>query len=147
MPIRPTIIGSISRPETAAEVPEDICRNVGTNAMAANMPRPSVKPIAVALTKTRFLNSDSGMIGSSARASAITNSTTAASRPRPQPQVSMAPQPWFFDPPKSVKKIRQVVAIESSSTPRMSIFLVDFLFGQGQREPGDDERARCRSGC
>ena len=29
MPMRPTIMGSISRPDSAAEVPEDICRKVG----------------------------------------------------------------------------------------------------------------------
>lgn len=67
--MRPTIMGSISSPDSAAEVPEDICRNVGTKAMAANMPRPRVKPMAVAFTKIRFLNRLRGMMGSSARRS------------------------------------------------------------------------------
>ena len=40
VPISPTIIGSISRPETAAEVPEDICRNVGTNAKRGEHAKP-----------------------------------------------------------------------------------------------------------
>ena len=39
----PATIGSISRPESAAERPELICRNVGTKAIAENMPRPTTR--------------------------------------------------------------------------------------------------------
>ena len=130
VPIRPTIMGSISSPDSAAEVPEDICRNVGTKAMAANMPRPRVKPMAVALTKIRLRNRLSGMIGSSARRSTMTKAAAATSRPAPKAQVRGESQPSSFLPPKSVKKIRQVVATESSSTPRMSIRFSAFLFGR-----------------
>ena len=72
VPMSPTIMGSISKPDAAAEVPDDICRNVGTNPIAANIPRPMVRPIAVALTKIGLRNSDSGMIGSFAFASTST---------------------------------------------------------------------------
>ena len=44
----------------------------GTKPIAANMPRPRVRPIAVALTKIGLRNRLSGMIGSFARASART---------------------------------------------------------------------------
>ena len=39
------------------------------NAIAENMPRPTARPSAVATTKVRLPNSDSGMIGSAARSS------------------------------------------------------------------------------
>ena len=97
--------------------------------IAANMPRPSVRPMAVALMKIGLRNSESGMIGSFARDSASTNRTTATTRPAPNSQVSGAPQPWFLSPPKSVKKMRQVVAAESSTTPARSMGFVAFLFG------------------
>lgn len=93
VPSSPTIIGSISKPDSAAEVPDDIWRNVGTKPIAANMPMPRVSPIAVALTKIGLRNSDSGMIGSFARDSTKTNSAAATSRPRPQPQVTIESQP------------------------------------------------------
>ena len=38
VPIRPAIIGSIRSPDSAAEVPEDICRKVGTKAIAVENP-------------------------------------------------------------------------------------------------------------
>ncbi len=64
VPMSPTIIGIISSPDSAADVPEDICRNVGTKPIAANIPIPSTSPIAVALTKIGLRNRLSGMIGS-----------------------------------------------------------------------------------
>ena len=91
---RVTNSGSSNRPETAAEAPDDICRKVGTNAMAENMPMPSTKPTAVASTNTLLRKNDSGMIGSSARDSTSTNSDAAITTPAPQSQVSGAPQPW-----------------------------------------------------
>src|SRR4051812_45210879 len=93
VPIRPAIIGSISSPETAAEVPADICRNVGMNASAANMPMPRVKPMAVLLMKIGLRNRLSGMIGSSARRSASTKAQAASSRPAPKSQVTGEAQP------------------------------------------------------
>ncbi len=83
-----------------------------------------MKPIAVLLTKTRFLKSDSGMIGSSARFSATMNPATAATSPTPKARVSGEVQPWSALPPKSVKKIMHVVATDSSTTPARSIFFV-----------------------
>ncbi|MGW6659538.1 hypothetical protein [Rhodococcus sp. NPDC055024] len=126
---RPAIIDSISRPDAAAEVPADICRNVGTNPIAANIPRPRARPIAVAFTKTRLRNSSRGMIGSSARVSVITNATVASSIPRAHPHVCADRQPCALSPPKSAKKIRQVVAMERKSTPSTSMGLVAFLVG------------------
>src|SRR6478609_7439991 len=67
VPMTPTIIGSMRRPDAAADVPDDICRNVGTKPSAANMPMPIAMPIAVALMKIGLRNIDSGMIGSAAR--------------------------------------------------------------------------------
>ena len=117
VPIRPTIIGSINSPDSAAEVPEDICKNVGTKANAANMPIPSTKPMAVEFKKIGFLNSDSGMMGSSARDSVKMNSATEAIKPAPQVHVVREVHPSAL-PPKSVKKIKQVVAMERNTTPR-----------------------------
>jgi len=71
VPISPAIMGTISSPDSAAEVPEDICRNVGTNPIAANIPMPSVSPIAVALRNAGLRNRWSGVMGSSAGAAAI----------------------------------------------------------------------------
>src|SRR3954471_22615859 len=72
----PATIGSSSRPELAADRPELICRNVGMKAIAENMPSPTAAPRAVATTKVRLPNSDSGMIGSTARRSTATNAHT-----------------------------------------------------------------------
>jgi hypothetical protein len=94
VPIRPAIIGSISSPETAAEVPEDICRNVGMNASAANMPMPRVKPMAVLLMKIRLLEQaqrDDGILGP-AFGHAQTRQRPAAGRRRTS-QVSGESQP------------------------------------------------------
>ncbi len=129
VPIRPTIMGIISRPDAAAEVPDDICRNVGTNPIAANMPSPRVRPIAVAFTNTGLRNRLSGMIGSSALASAMMKPVTAASSPTPHAHVAGELQPKSLSPPKSVKKIRHVVAADRKITPRMSIRFVAFLLG------------------
>ncbi|OUD92217.1 hypothetical protein CMMCAS05_08235 [Clavibacter michiganensis subsp. michiganensis] len=93
MPMRPTIIGRSRSPETAAEVPVDICRNVGTKPMAANIPMPSARPMAVAFTKTGFRKRLSGITGSSARDSVNTNSDAATTSPRPHAQVASDPQP------------------------------------------------------
>ena len=122
-------MGSISSPDSAAEVPEDICRNVGTKAIAENMPRPRVNPMAVALTKIRLRNRLSGMMGSSARRSTITKAAADRTMPAPKAQVRGESQPSSFLPPKSVKKMRQVVAADSSTTPRMSIRFSAFLLG------------------
>ena len=130
VPISPTIMGTMSSPDSAAEVPEDICRNVGTNAMAANIPSPRVRPIAVALTNTGLRNRPRGMIGSSARVSFQTNSAVATTMPPAQAQVAAAPQPCSALPPNSVKKMRQVVATDSSSTPATSILRVARLCGR-----------------
>ena len=70
------------------------------------------------------------MIGSSARRSTMTNAAAASTSPAPNAHVSGESQPSSFLPPKSVKKIRHVVAAESSSTPRMSIRFSAFLFGR-----------------
>ncbi len=81
----PTIIGSMRNPDSVTPAPVDICRNVGRNASAENMPMPSTRPISVAMVKVRFLNRCSGSSGSSARFStrtnATTDTTTAATRP------------------------------------------------------------------
>ena len=93
----PPVIGSISRPELAADSPELICRNVGMKAIAENMPRPTARPSAVATTKVRLRNSDIGMIGSTARRSITTkaiaettNSGEHRERPRRAPAVAAA---------------------------------------------------------
>ena len=123
-------MGSMRSPEVAADVPEDICRNVGTNPIAANIPSPSMSPMAVALTNTGLRKSPSGMMGSAARRSTTTNRTAATIRPAPHAHVETAPQPCAALPPKSVKKIRQVVADDRSTTPSTSTGCVAFLFGR-----------------
>ncbi|MNJ04497.1 hypothetical protein D3C73_1652910 [compost metagenome] len=50
--------------------------------------------------------------------------------PAPNAHVRGESQPSSFLPPKSVKKMRQVVAAERNRTPRMSIFFSAFLFGR-----------------
>ncbi len=85
--------------------------------------------MAVEFTKMRFLNRLNGMMGSSARRSTRTKAVAASTSPAPKAHVSGESQPSSFLPPKSVKKIRHVVAAESSSTPRMSIRFSAFLFG------------------
>ena len=82
----PAVIGSISRPEFAADSPELICRNVGMKAIAENMPRPTAMPSAVATTKVRLRNSDIGMIGSTARRSTSTKATTETTKAAEQRQ-------------------------------------------------------------
>ena len=84
----PTIIGSMRKPDSVTPAPVDICRNVGRNARAANMPMPRMKPMTVAMVNVRFLNRRSGSNGSLARSSTTMNSaiatsvpTTSASRP------------------------------------------------------------------
>ncbi len=125
----PTIIGMSSSPETAADVPDAICRNVGRKPIAANIPMPSTIPIAEALMKIGLRNRLSGMIGSSARASVMTKAAPARSIPAPHAQVAPEPQPKSSLPPKSVKKMRHVVVIDRNSTPSRSMRFVAFLVG------------------
>src|SRR6478735_442715 len=129
VPITPTIIGSMRRPDAAADVPDDICRNVGTKPRAANIPMPIAMPIAVALMKIGLRNIDSGMIGSAARDSVKMNNPAAATRPAPHAQVAPESQPKSADPPKSVKKMRHVVAADRNTTPSQSMGFSAFLFG------------------
>src|ERR671921_690180 len=133
---RPAIIGSISRPELAAEVPEAICRNVGMKAMAENMPRPIAAPSAVATTKVGLPNRDSGMIGCTARCSTSTKASTetakAAIRARVQPSV----QPR--SPPKSVKKTSEVVPAEALVVGQVA---ADQRAGDGGQAEDRAERA------
>ena len=145
MSIRPAIIGSMSRPDAAAEVPVDICRKVGMNARAANMHMPRKNPIAVATMKMRFVNRESGMMGSLALDSISTKTSPARSAPAPHIQVSIACQPWLSDPPKSVKKIRHVVVIERKMTPRTSIRFSGRCEGR-RRKTTATSRARTPSG-
>src|SRR6478609_6990257 len=129
VPMTPTIIGSMSRPDAAADVPDDICRNVGTKPRAANMPIPIAMPMAVALMKIGLRNIDSGMIGSAARDSVKMNSPAEATRPAPHAQVALESQPKSAEPPKSVKKMRHVVAAVRNSTPSQSMGFSARLFG------------------
>ncbi len=69
------------------------------------------------------------MIGSLTRDSVMTKAVAATIRPAPQAQVASESQPNSLSPPKSVKKIRQVVAIERKMTPKMSIGFSAFLLG------------------
>ena len=92
------------------------------------MPIPSTNPMAVEFRKIGFLNSESGMMGSAARASVTMNRAMDAISPAPQVQVVSEVQPPAL-PPKSVKKIRHVVATDRNTTPMRSIFCVAFLLG------------------
>jgi hypothetical protein len=111
----PTVIGSMSRPELAAESPELICRNVGMKAIAENMPSPTAIPSAVATTKVRLPNSVIGMIGSAARSSTATKTTVETTRAASSDSACQEVQP--SRPPKSVKKIREVVVADSARMP------------------------------
>src|SRR3954466_6206998 len=77
----PAVIGSMSRPDVVADSPELICRNVGMNAIAENMPSPTARPSAVATTKVGLRNSVIGMIGSTARSSTATKTHAATKKP------------------------------------------------------------------
>src|SRR3954470_6804338 len=124
----PATIGSIIRPELTADRPELICRNVGMKAIAENMPSPTAAPRAVATTKVRLPNSDSGMIGSTARRSTATNThaetTNAASRASAWHEL----QPSL--PPKSVNRISDVVVAERATMPAESSGVVLRLRGR-----------------
>src|SRR3954452_16605590 len=114
----PAVIGSMSRPELAAESPELICRNVGMNAIAENMPRPTAMPSAVATTKVGLPNSESGMIGSMARRSTSTKATAETTNAAIMARVRPAPQPSL--PPKSVNRTSEVVVADSATMPQWS---------------------------
>src|SRR4051794_30542078 len=124
----PAVIGSMSRPELAAESPELICRNVGMNAIAENIPSPTARPIAVATTKVRLPNSVSGMIGSVARRSTNTKTTAAMTNAASSARVPGAPQPSL--PPKSVNSTSDVVVAESATMPAWSSGVVLRLRGR-----------------
>jgi len=83
--IMPAIIGSMSRPDCVTPAPEDICRKVGRNVSAENMPMPTTRPIVVEIANVRLRNRCSGMRGSSARVSARTNSAVATTKPAESP--------------------------------------------------------------
>ena len=112
----PAVIGSMSRPEFAAESPELICRNVGMKAIAENMPSPTARPRDVATTKVRLRNSDIGMIGSAARSSTATKEAAETTKAASSESACHEPQP--SRPPKSVKKISEVVVADSARMPR-----------------------------
>ena len=111
----PATIGTISRPELAADRPEAICRNVGMKAMAENMPRPTAMPRAVATTKVRLPNSVIGTIGSAARSSTATKAAAETTRVASSASACQEPQP--SRPPKSVNRIRDVVAADRVRMP------------------------------
>src|SRR3712207_2106151 len=114
----PAVIGSMSRPESAADSPELICRNVGMNAMAENMPRPTAMPSAVATTKVGLPNRLSGTIGSTARRSTSTNATAATTNAAASARVSGSVQPSL--PPRSVNSTSDVVVADSATMPATS---------------------------
>src|SRR3954447_1905549 len=124
----PAVIGSMSRPEFAADSPELICRNVGINAIAENMPSPTARPRAVATTNVRLRNSVIGMIGSAARRSIATNITAATTKPPSRLSACHEPQPSL--PPRSVNRIRQVVVADSATMPAKSSGVVLLLRGR-----------------
>jgi hypothetical protein len=111
----PTVIGSISRPELAADRPEAICRNVGMNAIAENMPRPTAAPSVVATTKVRLRNRVMGMIGSAARSSTATKTAAETTSAASSDSACQEPQP--SRPPKSVNRISDVVVADSVRIP------------------------------
>jgi hypothetical protein len=70
----PPIIGVSWRPEPVGLSPLTIWRNTGMYVIAPKRARPTTKPIELLAVKTRLRKSASGMIGSTARRSASTNS-------------------------------------------------------------------------
>src|SRR3954451_22195658 len=106
----PATIGSISRPELAADRPELICRNVGMKAIAENMPSPTAAPRAVATTKVRLPNSDSGLIGSPARRAPATTTHAETTTPGSGDSACHELQPSL--PPNPVNRIGDGVVAE-----------------------------------
>src|SRR4051794_9097870 len=123
----PAVIGSMSRPEFAADSPELICRNVGMKAIAENMPSPTAAPSAVATTKVRLRNRDSGITGSTARRSTRTNTTADTTSAASSDSACQEPQP--SRPPKSVNNTRDVVVADSAAMPATSSGVVLRLRG------------------
>src|SRR5215218_8497142 len=126
--IRPTIIGSNMNPETVAFTPVTICRYVGRYASAPNMATPMTRPAVVASTKLRLLNSLSGMIGSAALCSAITNAaadTTAMTiRARMVGEFKS-----YSVPPQEVTRMTEVRATAMVRMPQTSSFTFASCFG------------------
>src|SRR3954465_3048698 len=111
----PAVIGSMSRPEFAADSPELIWRNVGMKAIAENMPSPTAAPSAVATTKVRLRNRDRGITGSTARRSTSTNTTADATRAASSDSACQEPQP--SRPPKSANRTRGVGGARGAAGP------------------------------
>ena len=94
----PAIIGSMSRPDWVTPAPVAICRNVGRNASAANMPMPMTRPMTVETVKTELRNSRMGSTGSVARSSTTTNSTHATSVPAISATSRVSPRSYAAGP-------------------------------------------------
>ena len=135
----PTVIGSISRPEFAADSPELICRNVGMKAIAENMPSPTAMPErrgddegAVAEQRHRDDRLGRPELDGHEGDDRDDEARRAATAPARSPS-----RRW---PPKSVKKISDVVVADSARMPGVVDGRRAALARQGQREPADGER-------
>ena len=88
-------------PDTVGDTPLTNCRYTGNSAMVPNMPMPTSTPTALTTTNTLLRNNASGRIGSSARRSASTNPTSAASASPISPTMAGLPhgrtEPPMFD--------------------------------------------------
>src|SRR5262245_38030055 len=88
----PTTIGRVCSPETVADTPSTNCMNVGRNVSAPSMANPTTNDSTQHTENTGSPNRRIGRIGSLARNSTTTNTTSAATEPTNSPMIVAEPQ-------------------------------------------------------
>src|SRR5271165_7243226 len=88
--------------------------------MAPNMEKPMMNPTAEVAVNVRFLNSQSGMIGSGALVSIQQKVASVTRVVRPRAMITVEPQA-YSDPAQVVSRMRQVTPTERKAVPAQSI--------------------------
>ena len=96
--------------------------------MAPNMQKPMMKPTPEVAVNVRFLNSQSGMIGSAARVSTQQKIPRVTAVTRPRPMITLEPQA-YSEPAHVVRRMRQVTPTASRAVPAQSILCCTRLTG------------------
>ena len=116
MTSRPAIIGMVIRPDWVALAPRASCMYWARNTEVPNIDTPTEIEAMTERVKVRFLNIVSGMIGSAALNSTMTNAIRAATAP-PTIQAEVAEAQSKFLPAMETQISSSETPAESSTMP------------------------------
>lgn len=102
---RPATMGRVRKPDSVADTPSTNCMNVGRNVSAPSIAKPTMNDSTQHTVNTGLRNRRIGRIGSAARVSARTNSTSAVIEPMNRPMI-IGEVHAYSPPPQLVASVR-----------------------------------------